>query len=56
MASCSNESFIIEKLNSNNCAIWSFKIQMLLMKENLFNNITDDPPTPLNTDSTKKGQ
>lgn len=52
MASSSKESFSIEKLNSSNYAVW-FKIEMILMKEDLYSHITDNPPDPITAKLTK---
>lgn len=45
--------FSVEKLNSNNWAVWMFKIEMPFMAKNLFNHLTDDPPNALTNDWTK---
>lgn len=55
MASPSKDSFCIEKINCNNYAVWKFKVEMILIKEDLHNHITDDQPDRINTDWTKEG-
>lgn len=39
------ESQIIEKLNSSNYSHWKLKLEMLLIKEDLFKVVTETPPT-----------
>lgn len=48
------ESQIIVKLNSSNYLNWKFKLEMLLIKEELFEVISEDPPTLVNTDWQRK--
>lgn len=54
MSSSSKESFSVQKLNSNNYAVWKFKIA-IFMKEDMLNRLTDDPPNPINNEWTKEG-
>lgn len=39
------ENLSIVKLNNDNYDMWKFKIHMLLMKDDLWTVICDDPPT-----------
>lgn len=48
------ESQIIEKLNSQNYSSWKFKIEIMLIKDDLFEVETENPLDPLNTDRVKK--
>lgn len=48
------EAFNVEKLNNTNYQIWKFKIQMYLIKEELFTVITKQVPNPLTAEWTKK--
>lgn len=43
-------SVIVEKLNTKNYTTWKFKIEMLLIKKELFEIITENVPTPTTTD------
>lgn len=47
------EKQVIEELNSHNFSNCKFKIEMMLIKEDLFEVVNDYPPTPT-TDWTKK--
>lgn len=47
------EKQVIEELNSHNFSNCKFKIEMMLIKEDLFEVVTDYPPTPT-TDWTKQ--
>lgn len=44
MAALSKEISLIEKLNNNNYDNWAFKLEMLLIKDDLFKYVTLDPP------------
>lgn len=48
----SKDNLAIEKLavTNANYLTWKFKVEMLLMKEDLFHVITDDPLNPITTD------
>lgn len=37
---------LIEKLNNNNYNNWAFKLEILLLKEDLFGMVTADSPPP----------
>lgn len=45
---------IIEKRNSTNYSKWKLKMEMLLIKEDLFEAINETPPTPISIDSSRK--
>lgn len=38
---------VIEKLNFNNYDVWKFKVEMYLLKEDLYNIIINNTPNPL---------
>lgn len=44
----------VVKLNSNNFSIWKFKLEMLLIKEKLFEFVIDEPTNPITTEWQKK--
>lgn len=50
------EDTIIENLNANNYWNWQFKIEMLLIKEDLFDVITDSPPDTAKNDWVEKNK
>ena len=49
-----NTSLTVVKLNNENYQLWKFKIEMLLIKEDLWTVINDDVPTTLTDAWTKK--
>lgn len=50
------ETQIVEKLSSSNYSTWKFKLEILVIKEDLFELVTDEPPTPVTNDWQKKRQ
>lgn len=54
MADGSNTRFAIQKLNSDNYAVWSYKMEFLLIKNNLWGVIMDAKPEPPPDAWTKK--
>lgn len=46
MATPGKEISLIEKLHNSNYDNWSFKLEMLLIKDDLFHFITEGPPSP----------
>lgn len=48
------EAQIIEKLSSIDYSNWKFEVEMLLIKEGLFEAITETPPTQLPLIGLKK--
>ncbi|XP_071037145.1 copia protein [Parasteatoda tepidariorum] len=50
----SRDSQLIEKLNQHNYSHWSFKMSMILIKEELYEIVTDTPPNPITADWSKK--
>lgn len=46
----SKESFNIEKLNQNNNVVCKFKAEILLIKHDLYDYITDDPHDSVTND------
>lgn len=48
------EGQIIEKLNFTNYFNWKFKVEILLIKEDLFDAITETPLHTITTDCSKK--
>lgn len=41
------DNLVIEKLLATNYSTGKFKVEMLLIKVDLFHFITDDPPNPI---------
>ena len=39
----------VTKLNNNNYKTWKFKVELLLMKEDLWDTISKPTPNPLQT-------
>ena len=48
------EGLMIEKLNDKNYATWKFKVEMLLIKEELLEIVTDEIPEQITNDWNKK--
>lgn len=44
---------LTERLNNNNNINWAFKMEMFLIKEDLFEIVTSNPPNPYTTDWLK---
>lgn len=53
MASMKDNS-TVEKLIANNYLNWRFKVEILLIREQLIEVITDNAPTSVTTDWTNK--
>ncbi|CAK9820236.1 Copia protein [Anthophora plagiata] len=50
----SGTQFAIQKLNSENYSVWSYKLELLLIKEKLWEVITENKPEPVNAAWTLK--
>ena len=45
-----DQRVIVKRLNGNNYAVWKFKIELLLKKENLWATVKDPKPEVVNDD------
>ena len=46
--------FNFEKLNGNNFQIWKYKMEMLLLKEELWDTISESKPDPVTEEWKRK--
>ena len=54
MASGGSVHFSIQKLNSDNYSVWSYKVELLLTKEKLWDVIKYEKPEPVTTAWSQK--
>lgn len=54
MADGSGFRFAIQKLNGENYSVWSYKVELLLIKDNLWEVIKEDTPTPADAAWSKR--
>ena len=54
MADGSGFRFAIQKLNGENYSVWSYKLELLLIKDNLWEVIKEYTPTPTDAAWSKK--
>lgn len=54
MAAIKESNLNITKLNNTNYSIWKFKMEMILIKEDLFDLIEKEPPNTVDTKYEKR--